>query len=288
MDRNGHQWVDLGLSVLWSSEPLTGYYFWKDSNKKTDTRYNCPSPIYDEKDAATEQWGHKWRTPTKEEFEELITKCKWEKILNRGVNPEYLSPDEFKIKIIGPNGNQIYLSAMGKQQQGFGIGLPYDERFRIDYSFFGFWTSSKEETTNNHTEKNDERGYAFKYYGFHDFPPTLTAKQKKERELAWDRFRLLGLSPQEYVIQSNSMKLEHTKIIDAMGDDWQERMENNKNDNDKRRNLWLETPLLPTHSQKIIEYERRVQLFCRKIQLSDRNDLYKIHPVAEKKWQGKI
>ena len=31
-DKNGHGWIDLGLSVLWSTDTMLGYYFWMDSN----------------------------------------------------------------------------------------------------------------------------------------------------------------------------------------------------------------------------------------------------------------
>jgi hypothetical protein len=60
----------------------------------------------DGKDIATIKWGEKWRTPTKEEFEELINNCEWEKIV---------IPNSQKnaLKVIGPNGNHIVLPVTG-------------------------------------------------------------------------------------------------------------------------------------------------------------------------------
>ena len=63
------------------------------------------------KDAATHYWGEKWRTPTKEDFEELITKCKWEKYIISTTN-------QFALKAIGPNGNSIVFPAVGKHIWG--------------------------------------------------------------------------------------------------------------------------------------------------------------------------
>ena len=85
-DKNGHEWVDLGLSVLWSAEAIFGYYHWNHSKLIITRERDMLGPLeyrdeVDGKDIATAQWGEKWRTPTKEEFEELVNKCKWEKCL---------------------------------------------------------------------------------------------------------------------------------------------------------------------------------------------------------------
>lgn len=55
----------------------------------------------DEKiDPATANWGKDWRIPTKEEIDELISKCTWE-----------FSGNGYKVT--GPNGNSIFLPAAG-------------------------------------------------------------------------------------------------------------------------------------------------------------------------------
>ncbi len=51
-------------------------------------------------DAATANWGSNWRMPTKEQCQELIDKCKWE-FTGTGY------------RVIGPNGNSIFLPAAG-------------------------------------------------------------------------------------------------------------------------------------------------------------------------------
>lgn len=64
---NGHEWVDLGLSVKWatcnvgaySPSDFGRYFSWSSS------------------DIARSNWGGTWRTPTEAEFKELQTKCDW-------------------------------------------------------------------------------------------------------------------------------------------------------------------------------------------------------------------
>lgn len=125
-DKYGYEWVDLGLSVLWSSRTYKGYYRWMDTERQnyqgwfsywTGNRAN--------KDTASELFGYKWRMPTKQEVEELIELCKWEKVTEEPYNYCYL-------KIIGPNGNHIL--------------LPLDS---IDYGYeLKFWTSTTDEKQN--------------------------------------------------------------------------------------------------------------------------------------------
>lgn len=115
IDKNYNGWIDLGLSVLWSTDHFNCFFQWdgdvSDLNNMTITEYNdktdaCRkgSIIY-HKDPATIGWGEKWRTPTKEEFEELVIKCKWEKCLHPN--------GEHALKATGPNGNSIFLPVTG-------------------------------------------------------------------------------------------------------------------------------------------------------------------------------
>lgn len=53
-------------------------------------------------DAATAKWGSKWRTPTKEESEELIDKCSWDIVNFNG----YVA-----WKVTGPSGKSIFFVA---------------------------------------------------------------------------------------------------------------------------------------------------------------------------------
>lgn len=119
---NGHEWVDLGLSVKWSTcnvgatspEDYGSYYAWgevttKSSYKIGDSKTYGMS-ISDisgnkEYDAATANWGKGWRMPTKEEFDELINNCTWTWTNRNGV-------DGFEVKS-KKNGNSIFLPAAG-------------------------------------------------------------------------------------------------------------------------------------------------------------------------------
>ena len=115
---NGHEWVDLGLSVKWatcnvgasSPSDYGNYYAWGETTTKSSYTFNnsrtynrsvgdiSGNPQYD---AATANWGKGWRMPTKAEFEELVDKCDWQ----QGGHGGY--------KVTGPNGNSIFLPAAG-------------------------------------------------------------------------------------------------------------------------------------------------------------------------------
>lgn len=112
---NGHEYIDLGLpsKLKWATcdigAPTPGesgnYYMWGDLSAKGEYDYEH-NPPYDKSirnisgnpdfDPATNEWGATWRTPTKEEFEELIRCCVWESKM-------------YGYKITGPNGNYIQL-----------------------------------------------------------------------------------------------------------------------------------------------------------------------------------
>ena len=122
---NKHPYVDLGLSVLWSpfnvgaeTEADCGQYFaWGevDTTKVEFTMENCETfqKAYAREmqgnvdhDPARHYWRHTWRQPTKEEFAELVEKCKWSKdtVDNR-----------MGYTIEGPNGKTIFLPAGGRK-----------------------------------------------------------------------------------------------------------------------------------------------------------------------------
>ena len=134
---NGHEYVDLGLSVKWATcnvganNPWEdgGYYAWGETKEKknyswstykwcngsydTQTKY-CTSSSYgtvDNKtvldpqdDVAHVKWGSTWRMPTKAEQDELRNNCTWTWTTQNGVNG---------YKVTGPNGNSIFLPAAG-------------------------------------------------------------------------------------------------------------------------------------------------------------------------------
>ena len=117
----GHEYVDLGLSVKWATcnvgaskpEDYGNYYAWGEtSTKSLYTRDNIKT--YGKSmgdingnssyDAARANWGGKWRMPTKAEMQELIDKCTWTWTTQNGVKG---------YKVTGPNGNSIFLPAAG-------------------------------------------------------------------------------------------------------------------------------------------------------------------------------
>ena len=111
---NGHEWVDLGLSVKWatcnigaSSPSAYGdYYAWGETSTKSsytweNYRFRTSGDSYDNvrfnkyntqsgrgtvdnrttlelsDDVARQKWGGSWRMPTEKEFQELIDNCTW-------------------------------------------------------------------------------------------------------------------------------------------------------------------------------------------------------------------
>lgn len=133
----GHECVDLGLSVKWatcnvgadSPEDYGDYFAWGETTTKSDydwDTYKWCKGTYDtmtkyctvrdygkwdgkevlttSDDAATVKWGSKWRMPTKEELEELEEKCTFTLSTPNGVSG---------CKVTGPNGNSIFLPFAG-------------------------------------------------------------------------------------------------------------------------------------------------------------------------------
>lgn len=104
-------------------------------------------------DAATVNWGNSWRMPTFEEWSELKNKCTWTWTTSNGVNG---------YKVVGPNGNSIFLPAAG-----------YSSDFSVDYagSDGGYWSASLCETLPCraeviHFHSDDRSFYSFdRYYG---------------------------------------------------------------------------------------------------------------------------
>lgn len=109
--------VDLGLSVKWagwnigaSSPEEEGTLFgWGDPTGKETSIYSSKYPVKDPPmsicgdkryDMAMANWGWPWRLPSRNELEELSSKCKWEYINYKGQNG---------FKLVGPNGNTLFL-----------------------------------------------------------------------------------------------------------------------------------------------------------------------------------
>lgn len=119
---NGHKWVDLGLpsGTKWatcnigaaSPEKPGTHFAWGETKSKTsytiENNKTFRKKILDisgnaENDAATANWGKGWRTPTKDEIEELINYCTW-KLTTLNGRYGYM---------ISGNGNSIFLPMNG-------------------------------------------------------------------------------------------------------------------------------------------------------------------------------
>lgn len=118
---NGHEYVDLGLSVKWAmcnvgaSSPYDfgSYFAWGETTTKHEYTENnsvtwgkSMSDIasISRYDAARAKWGGTWRLPTKAEIEELVNRCKTRWITQDGHNG-YL--------VTGPNGKSIFFPDAG-------------------------------------------------------------------------------------------------------------------------------------------------------------------------------
>ena len=135
---NGHEWVDLGLSVKWATKNVGAsspseygdYFAWGETETKKrydwDNCFDCLDSlgfswgIYkiggktiisptSGHDTARENWGGSWRMPTDAEFDELCDKCVWT-WTSQGGHKGY--------KVTGPNGNSIFLPAAADSRLG--------------------------------------------------------------------------------------------------------------------------------------------------------------------------
>ena len=91
---NGHEYVDLGLSVKWAT-----CNFGATSSEEYGTYMT-----YEKALEACKYWGGSWRLPTKNEIQELVDFCSWTWTTQNGVEG---------YKVTGPNGNSIFLPAAG-------------------------------------------------------------------------------------------------------------------------------------------------------------------------------
>ena len=119
---NGHEYVDLGLSVKWAtcnvgaSSPTEygNYYAWGETSTKN--KYSVKNSRTRGKDigdiggnlsydAARANWGGSWRLPTLAEFEELINNCESEWVTQDGIKGRRFTSKK--------NGESIFLPAAG-------------------------------------------------------------------------------------------------------------------------------------------------------------------------------
>lgn len=124
---------------------LQGYtkYVSKGSSHGYDGFYDNKSVLDPEDDAAYVNWGKRWHMPSKEEAEELASKCKWTSTSLNG---------QKGYKAEGPNGNYIFLPDYPHMGGYWTNCLKYD-----DQGYSMEWSSYTSEFYVSH----DYRYYAF-------------------------------------------------------------------------------------------------------------------------------
>ena len=151
----GHYYVDLGLPVMWATCNVganhpweTGEYFsWCETAPKESyspengTNYSHSNtedvvkgnPQFD---AASKNWGDKWRMPTMYEMTLLKVQCKWEPAKLNGQNGLLLTSKK--------NGNKIFIPA------AYACGGDPSDKARDtkDFTSGGYWTATVQESSN--------------------------------------------------------------------------------------------------------------------------------------------
>ncbi len=150
------EYVDLGLTsgTLWAScnvgatspEETGDYFAWGETTPKESydednyTYTDNPSVLPASADAATANWGGKWRMPTRNDIQELINECTWT-----------WDTEKIGYTVTGKNGKSIFLVAAGCR---YGTDLSYinywgyyrsSSLYRSGYSYDLFFHESKRE-----------------------------------------------------------------------------------------------------------------------------------------------
>ena len=119
---DGYQFVDLGLSVKWSTGEPAGYYQYGNptANSFFSSDYDLPNNEIGGQygyDPATTNLSPAWRMPTRAEMQELVDRCDW-----------YLftSGAERYFRVVGPSGEQLTLRCYGAFTLGLGGSLLYE------------------------------------------------------------------------------------------------------------------------------------------------------------------
>lgn len=181
---NGHGYVDLGLpsGTKWatcnvgasSPEGSGDYFAWGEIKENTDYKpngiftfgkdvgdlksegvVNSKGNLAEAYDAASCNWKGAWHTPSKEDFEELINKCKWKWIEFCGI-PGF--------KVASSNGRSIFLPAVGY----------YDTVSIAANGIYGhYWSSTICDGTNysyslnfHHSTKHGHTDWIWRYYAY--------------------------------------------------------------------------------------------------------------------------
>ena len=127
---NGHEYIDLGLSVLWATcnigatrpEDYGDYFAWGEtetkkyygkSNLASSEDISADSICGTENDAAHVRWGGGWRMPTEKEAREMSENCTRTFMEKEGVRG---------CELRGKNGGRIFFPAAGMMTCEFRAG----------------------------------------------------------------------------------------------------------------------------------------------------------------------
>lgn len=140
---NGHEYVDLGLSVMWATcnvgantpEKCGDYYAWgEERTKESFTTVNCKTWNLDWENLEETfrdplvEWGGTWRMPSEDEFRELINSCTWTWTSKNGQNGYKVTSNK--------NGKSIFLPAAGRR----------DGQSLFDNGEYGYYWSNSPHT----------------------------------------------------------------------------------------------------------------------------------------------
>lgn len=156
--KNGHEYVDLGLSVMWATcnvgaksceetgdhfawgdiDPKEDYtspnsydYKWYDNNTKKYTKYSSKvdglRTLQRMDDAATMHWGSTWRIPMAKHLDELRKKCTFIDYTENGVKGKL---------VIGPSGRSIFLPFDWYDEMGYYWSSYLTEYEDLAYQFY--------------------------------------------------------------------------------------------------------------------------------------------------------
>ena len=78
-------------------------------------------------DAVIFYWNRPWRTPTQADWQELLDECDWSWVVDRSADPVIRG-----YKVVGPNGNSIFLPVAGH----------LDSNMRLNRESFGYYWSA--------------------------------------------------------------------------------------------------------------------------------------------------
>ena len=156
---SGIKWANMNVGATNYKEYGT-YFSWGETETKTDytwptyqwgswndeikrvsiTKYN--SVLNPEDDAATINWGPRWRMPTKKEFQELINNTTATYVRIKHITHDNKEVDSVVVKLTSTkNGNYIYLPTAGYWN---GRHITTE-----DWHWAHYWTSTLDEKNNN-------------------------------------------------------------------------------------------------------------------------------------------